>query len=131
MNHPTLDRARRVRMEIPVEFDLNELLSILSQRQGRFNIRASQAWGSLYVLDLAETYKFLKNLSDCNGNSRSNFLDFVDRRILESKDKSKNWLTCVKDCDPMNHVYVSKPPPPPLSPFLTLSRPRPPLSDDH
>ena len=100
-----------------MEFDLNELLSILSQRQGRFNIRASQAWGSLYVLDLAETYKFLKNLSDCNGNSRSNFLDFVDRRIIESKDKSKNWLTCVKDCDPMNHVYVSKPSPPPFPPF--------------
>ncbi|KAH8428102.1 uncharacterized protein LDX57_005807 [Aspergillus melleus] len=105
VNHPTLDRTGRVRMEIPVEFDLSDLLTFLGERQGRFNIRASQSWGSLYVLDLGETYKFLRSLSDYNGNSRSNFLEFIDRRIVESKDKSKNWLTCVKDCDPMNNIY--------------------------
>lgn len=107
VNHPTVDGRGRVRMAIPSEFDLNQLLSFLGERQGRFNIRASQAWGSLYVLDLGETYKFLKSLSEYNGNSKSTFLDFIDRRIVESKDKSKNWLTCVKDCDPMNQAYVS------------------------
>ncbi|KAL4892172.1 hypothetical protein BDV59DRAFT_180980 [Aspergillus ambiguus] len=105
VNHPTVDRSGRVRMEIPAEFDLQNLLTFLGERQGRFNIRASQSWGSLYVLDLSETYKFLRSLSDYNGNSRANFLEFIDRRIVESKDKSKNWLTCVKDCDPMNNVY--------------------------
>nr|XP_001398864.2 Zn(II)2Cys6 transcription factor [Aspergillus niger CBS 513.88] len=105
INHPTTDGARRVRMDIPSEFDLNDLITFLGERQGRFNIRAKQSWGSLYVLDLGETYKFLRGLSEYNGNSKSNFLDFIDRRIVESKDKSKNWLTCVKDCDPMNNVY--------------------------
>ncbi|KAA8641761.1 Zn(II)2Cys6 transcription factor domain-containing protein [Aspergillus tanneri] len=105
INHPTLDRSGHVRMEIPFEFDLDDLLSFLRERRGRFNIRASQAWGSLYILDLGETYKFLRSLSDYNGNSRSNFLEFVDRRIVESKDKSKNWPTCVKDCDPMSNIY--------------------------
>lgn len=109
VNHPTMDRSGRVRMEIPTEFDLNSLLSFLGERQGRFNIRASQAWGSLYVLDLGETYRFLRSLSEYNGNNRSSFLEFIDRRIVESKDKSKNWLTCVRDCDPMNNVYVSLP----------------------
>lgn len=94
-------------MEIPSEFDMSQLLSFLGERQGRFNIRASQSWGSLYVLDLGETYKFLKSLSEFNGNSKSTFLEFIDRRIVESKDKSKNWLSCVKDCDPMNQAYVS------------------------
>lgn len=107
VNHPTMDRSGRVRLEIPSEFDLNSLLSFLGERQGRFNIRASQAWGSLYVLDLGETYRFLKGLSEYNGNNRSSFLEFIDRRIVESKDKSKNWLTCVRDCDPINSVYVS------------------------
>jgi hypothetical protein len=107
VNHPTVDGSGRVRMAIPSAFDLNQLLSFLGERQGRFNIRASQAWGSLYVLDLGETYKFLKSLSEYNGNSKSTFLEFIDRRIVESKDKSKNWLTCVKDCDPMNQAYVS------------------------
>lgn len=109
VNHPTMDRSGRVRMEIPSEFDLNALLSFLGERQGRFNIRASQAWGSLYVLDLGETYRFLKGLSEYNGNNRSSFLEFIDRRIVESKDKSKNWLTCVRDCDPINSVYVGAP----------------------
>ncbi|EPS27863.1 hypothetical protein PDE_02807 [Penicillium oxalicum 114-2] len=106
VNHPTLDGTRRVRMEIPSEFDLGQLLSFLNERQGRFNIRATQGWGSLYVLDLGETYKFLKSLSEYNGNSKSTFLEFIDRRIVESKDKSKNWLTCVKDCDPMAQAYT-------------------------
>lgn len=96
-------------MEIPSEFDLGQLLSFLHERQGRFNIRASQGWGSLYVLDLGETYKFLKSLSEYNGNSKSTFLEFIDHRIVESKDKSKNWLSCVKDCDPMAQAYVSCP----------------------
>ncbi|PYI36448.1 Zn(II)2Cys6 transcription factor [Aspergillus indologenus CBS 114.80] len=106
VNHPTLDGSRRVRMEIPSEFDLNDLISFLGERQGRFNIRASQSWGSLYTLDLAETYRFLRGLSEYNGNAKSTFLEFVDRRLVESKDKSKNWLTCVKDCDPMANTYT-------------------------
>jgi hypothetical protein len=40
----------------------------------------AQAWGSLYVLDLGETYKFLKNLSEYNGNSKSTFLEW-ERRV--------------------------------------------------
>lgn len=113
-------------MEIPSEFDLNQLLSLLSERQGRFNIRASQAWGSLYVLDLGETYKFLKTLSEYNGNSKSTFLEFIDRRIVDSKDKSKNWLSCLTDCDPMNQAYVS--PPSPSSFQTKLTSPDPPLA---
>lgn len=94
-------------MEIPSAFDMNDLLELLKERQGRFDIRTSQAWGSLYVLDLSETYKFLKGLSECNGNSRCTFLELIDRRLVESKDKSKNWISCVKDCDPMTNAYVS------------------------
>lgn len=94
-------------MEIPSAFNLNDLLSLLSERRGRFNIRATQAWGTLYVLDLGETYKFLKGLTEYNGNASSTFLEFIDRRIIESKDKSKNWLACVRDCDPMNNIFVS------------------------
>ncbi|KAJ5897477.1 hypothetical protein N7504_007765 [Penicillium tannophilum] len=105
INHPALDGSGTVRMAIPSEFDLSQLLSFLGERQGRFNIRASQAWGSLYILDLGETYRFLKGLSEYNGNSKSTFLEFIDRRIVDSKDKSKNWLSCVKDCDPMNQAY--------------------------
>lgn len=107
INHPTLGGSSRVRMEIPSAFDLNDLLAFLSERRGKFNIRARQAWGSLYVLDLGETYKFLRSLSEYNGNSQSTFLEFIDRRIIESKDRSKNWLSCVKDCDPMNNIFVS------------------------
>ncbi|KAL1970727.1 hypothetical protein VTN77DRAFT_4371 [Rasamsonia byssochlamydoides] len=105
INHATLNGSGRVRMEIPSAFNLNDLLSFLSERRGRFNIRASQEWGNLYVLDLAESYKFLKGLSEYNDNSQSTFLEFIDHRIIESKDKSKHWLSCVKDCDPMNQIY--------------------------
>ncbi|OJJ47689.1 hypothetical protein ASPZODRAFT_1744628 [Penicilliopsis zonata CBS 506.65] len=106
INHPTTDGYGRVRMEIPSAFDMGDLLTLLGERQGRFNIRASQAWGSLYVLDLGEAYKFLKGLTEYNSNSQSTFIDFIDRRLIESKDRSKNWLSCVKDCDPMGNAYA-------------------------
>ncbi|EED16681.1 conserved hypothetical protein [Talaromyces stipitatus ATCC 10500] len=106
INHPTSTSGeQRIRIEIPSAFDLQELLTYLGERRGKFNIRASQSWGSLYVLDLGETYKFLKNLSEYNDNSQSTFLEFIDHRVIDSKDKTKNWLSCVKDCDPMNNVY--------------------------
>lgn len=108
INHITISGKNRVRMEIPSAFDVKDLVTLLESRRGKFNIRASQSWGSLYVLDLGEAYKFLKSFSECNDASQCNFLEFVDRRIIESKDKSKNWLRCVKDCDPMNNVYVSR-----------------------
>jgi hypothetical protein len=93
-------------MEIPSAFKLNDLLLLLNERRGKFNIRARQSWGSLYVLDLAETYKFLKGLSESNGPAPFTFLEFIDHRIIESKDKSK-WLDCVGDCNPMSNAYVS------------------------
>ncbi|PCG96285.1 Hypothetical protein PENO1_030890 [Penicillium occitanis (nom. inval.)] len=106
INHVTSTAGdHRVRIEIPSAFDLHELLNFLGERRGKFNIRASQSWGSLYVLDLGETYKFLKSLSEYNDNSQSTFLEFIDHRVIDSKDKTKNWLSCVKDCDPMNNVY--------------------------
>lgn len=96
-----------MRIEIPSAFDVRELLSFLNERRGKFNIRATQSWGTLYVLDLGETYKFIKSLSEYNDNSQSTFLEFIDHRVIDSKDKTKNWLSCVKECDPMNNVYVS------------------------
>ncbi|KAH8700402.1 hypothetical protein BGW36DRAFT_395505 [Talaromyces proteolyticus] len=106
INHVTRNGTdQRVRIEIPSAFDLHKLVAFLGERRGKFNIRASQSWGSLYVLDLGETYKFLKGLSEYSDNSQSTFLEFIDHRIIDSKDKSKNWLSCVKDCDPMNNVY--------------------------
>ena len=108
INHPTLEGgSNRVRIEIPSAFNLADLLSFLEDRWGKFNIRASQSWGSLYVLDLAETYKFLKSLNECNDNSQYSFLEFIDHRLVDSKDKAKNWLSCLKDCDPNHNTYVS------------------------
>jgi len=106
INHPTISGSGRVRMEIPSAFKLNDLLLLLNERRGRFNIRACQSWGSLYVLDLAETHKFLKALSESSGYSQFTFLEFIDHRIIESKDKSKPWLDCVKGCNPMNNAYA-------------------------
>lgn len=105
INHPTVSGSGRVRMEIPSAFQLNDLLLLLNERRGKFNIRARQSWGSLYVLDLAETYKFLKGLSESNGPAQFTFLEFIDHRIIESKDKSK-WLDCVGDCNPMSNAYA-------------------------
>lgn len=82
---------------------MKELLSLLDERREKFNIRASQAWGSLYVLDLNETYNFLKELNRTDDNAQYDLCEFIDHRIL----KFNKWLRCIKDCDPMQNSFVS------------------------
>jgi len=88
-----------VRMELPSRFEMKELLSPLDKRREKFNIRASQDWGSLYVLDLNETYNFLKELNRTDDNAQYDLCEFIDHRIL----KFNKWLRCIKDCDPMQN----------------------------
>ncbi|KAK2775499.1 hypothetical protein FQN53_003112 [Emmonsiellopsis sp. PD_33] len=101
INHPTLDGSTRVRMELPATFEMKELLDLLDKRRGRFNIRARQSWGTLYVLDLDETYNFLKDLNKAENSSRYDLRDFIDRKIL----KFNKWTSCVKDCDPISNLF--------------------------
>ncbi|KLJ12586.1 hypothetical protein EMPG_12372 [Blastomyces silverae] len=101
INHPTLDGSTRVRMELPVTFEMKDLLDLLDKRRGRFNIRARQSWGTLYTLDLNETYNYLKGFSKAEDSSNYDLRDFIDRKIL----KFNKWTSCVKDCDPVNNLF--------------------------
>ncbi|OAX84654.1 hypothetical protein ACJ72_00968 [Emergomyces africanus] len=101
INHPTLDGSTRMRMELPVTFEMKDLLGLLDKRRGRFNIRARQSWGTLYVLDLDETYHYLKGLNKMEDSSHYDLRDFIDRKIL----KFNKWTSCVKDCDPVNNLF--------------------------
>lgn len=105
INHLTLDSSTRVRMELPATFDMSQLISLLDERRGRFNIRARQSWGPLYVLDMDETYKFLRDMNKGEVNAQHDLGDFIDNRIL----KTNKWLRCVKECDPMRNLFVSMP----------------------
>ncbi|PGH35843.1 hypothetical protein GX50_01301 [[Emmonsia] crescens] len=101
INHPTLDGSTRVRMELPVTFEMKDLLDLLDKRRGRFNIRARQSWGTLYILDLNETYNYLEGLNKAEDSSHYDLRDFIDRKIL----KFNKWTSCVKDCDPVNNLF--------------------------
>ncbi|OJD11397.1 hypothetical protein AJ78_07832 [Emergomyces pasteurianus Ep9510] len=101
INHPTLDGSTRVRMELPVTFEMKDLLELLDKRRGRFNIRARQSWGTLYILDLNETYNYLLGLNKTEDSSHYDLRDFIDRKIL----KFNKWTSCVKDCDPVNNLF--------------------------
>lgn len=90
-------------MELPESFEMRKLLSLLDDRRGKFNIRARQSWGSLYVLDLNETYKFLEELNSGERNAQHDLRDFIDHRIL----KSNKWVKCIKDKNPLDDTFVS------------------------
>ncbi|PGH17935.1 hypothetical protein AJ79_00834 [Helicocarpus griseus UAMH5409] len=100
INHPTLDGSTRVRMELPATFEMKDLLELLDKRRGRINIRARQSWGALYVLDLNETYNYLKGFNKAEDSSHYDLREFIDRKIL----KFNKWTNCVKDCDPINNL---------------------------
>jgi hypothetical protein len=103
VNHMTLDGSTRVRMELPSSFEMASLLSMLDERRGKFNIRARQSWGTLYTLDLNETYRFLEELSRGDNHSQYDLSDFIDHRIL----KSNKWVKCIKESDPTEETFVS------------------------
>jgi hypothetical protein len=100
VNHLTLDGSTRVRMELPASFKMTDLLSLLKERRGKFNIRARQSWGTLYVLDLNETYQFLEELSYRETDLQLH--DFINHRILKPK-----WVKCIKGTNPLDNVFVS------------------------
>jgi hypothetical protein len=85
---------------LPEVFDLQTLLSLVDQRRGRYNIRARQASGSFYVLDLNQCFDYLFNIHKTQPRSHHNLRGFIDDEIL----KADEWLGCVSECDPMPNV---------------------------
>jgi hypothetical protein len=99
-------------MFLPKEFDIDQLLKLLEDRRKWFNIRARQAFGSLYVLDLAKCYIFLKRIRGSLGSSKKGDLrTFIDDILA----KSGPWTECVRECDPNKEKVVSEYKPPGIS----------------
>ncbi|KAH9207980.1 hypothetical protein DL95DRAFT_312732, partial [Leptodontidium sp. 2 PMI_412] len=97
INHFTLDESRRIKMFLPEAFDVTHLLHLLESRRSAFNIRARQASGTLYVLDLEKCYDFLDDIRKDPINSNTcDLRSFIDNTLV----KTKPWYTCVKECDP-------------------------------
>lgn len=105
INHFTLDEKRRVKMFLPESFDVNQLLDLLKSRRSSFNIRARQASGSLYVLDLGKCYDFLDNIRETSSISNGDFRSFIDETLV----KTESWHSCVRECDPNKKETVSFP----------------------
>lgn len=80
---------------------MNDLISLLNDRKGPFNIRARQASGSLYTIDLHECAKYLTEINKRKNHSER-LCYFIDHDIL----KADHWLDCVKDCDPTTNVLA-------------------------
>jgi len=91
-------------MFLPRSFDIDQLLALLKSRRGSFNIRARQASGSLYVLDLAKCYDFLSTIK-AGSETRENEKDlraFIDDTLA----KRQKWFKCVRECDPGKNKTV-------------------------
>lgn len=85
-------------------FDVNQLLHLLENRRNKFNIRARQASGSLYVLDLDKCYDFLGEFRRSSTVSDTDYLrSFIDHSLV----KTGPWHKCVKECDPTRNKIVS------------------------
>lgn len=91
-------------MILPETFDINQLLHLLENRRNAFNLRARQASGSLYVLDLKECYNFLKNIrQNTRGRTKGGLRNFIDNTLV----KTEPWYACVDECDPKANPTVS------------------------
>jgi hypothetical protein len=90
-------------MFLPEAFDINQLLNLLDNRRQTFNIRARQASGSLYVLDLEKCCDFLDNIRQSSTTPNTGDLrSFIDNTLV----KTDSWYKCVKECDPKRNKTV-------------------------
>lgn len=90
-------------MELPSTFEMDRFISLIEQRQGKFDIRVRQAWGTLFVLDMVETYHYLKGTKGKQGKEPQDLRDFIDKSVL----KLNHWHKCVRECDPSQDLLVS------------------------
>jgi hypothetical protein len=79
-----------------------EFMELLALRKKSFNIRARQASGSLYTLDLEKCYDFLKKLTSNPGTSNGALRTFIDHTLV----KTESWHACVKGVDPTQNKTV-------------------------
>jgi len=100
VNHFLLDGSRRMKIILPETFDVKEFSDLL-----HFNIRARQASGSLYVLDLAKCHDFLKKLSSNSTTNNGSLRRFIDQTLV----KTESWHKCVKEVDPSKDKTVCFP----------------------
>ncbi|KAI1974857.1 hypothetical protein LOZ53_002402 [Ophidiomyces ophidiicola] len=100
VNHLTLDGSSRRRMELPSVLNIDQFVDLLEKRRGKFNIRVRQAWGTLFVLDLEESWSYVKCLQGKQGSNVYDLQDFIDNHIL----KLNNWQRCVKECNPVDDM---------------------------
>ncbi|WEW58884.1 hypothetical protein PRK78_004352 [Emydomyces testavorans] len=76
---------------------MHHFVSLLEKRQGRFNIRVRQAWGTLFVLDLKQACDYLKSAEEKQQSAQYDLRDFIDNYVLKLND----WQRCVKECNPV------------------------------
>jgi hypothetical protein len=102
MNHLRLDNKTRVRIDLPTQITIEQILNPLKKVKSLFDIRVSHGDKSIYVLDLDECYQYLLSMKEHLGSRDYNLRTFIDREILKSDD----WARCVKECDAKSDQLV-------------------------
>ncbi|KAK1979742.1 hypothetical protein LZ30DRAFT_751215 [Colletotrichum cereale] len=93
--HPTLDRARRVRRELPRQIDLDALIARLDRARRQFNLKVYQDGQPLYVLDLDCCHKYVQGLRQQTDAAEHDFATLIDRDMLRTDPRNDDWERCM------------------------------------
>ncbi|KAL2757356.1 hypothetical protein ACRALDRAFT_1060751 [Sodiomyces alcalophilus JCM 7366] len=98
--HVTRDGARTMRWRLPEVFDFDELLRVLDEARGRFNVRVRHGIQSVYVLNLDECFAYLSRIHAelQSSGPEHNLRKFLDQDMLNREPKGHDWTSLVLDC---------------------------------
>ena len=115
VDHLTIDGTRRISKILPEKIEFKGLLSLVEERQNKFNISAFPNSRSepLWTLDLSQIHRFLAKLQKRSRLAgQTDFRKFLDD-VLPS---AVGWESCVKGLEGEKDLLVGL-----YSPLLTGS----------
>lgn len=89
-----------MRLKLCEDFDLDDLLGVLDDARGQFNVRVKQGDQSVYVLNLDECFAYLSRVRTELRRSGydHNLRRFLDQELLRGEPKRHDWGELVLDC---------------------------------
>jgi hypothetical protein len=96
-----------VRIDIPPELDIMDVLHELNARQGKFDIRVIDGSNVIFTVSTSHTQAFLTGITQSTSHSSMNFSTFINHIIPGQMSGSEDWTSCIVTDAPVANLNVS------------------------
>ncbi|KAL2838643.1 hypothetical protein BJY01DRAFT_250882 [Aspergillus pseudoustus] len=104
VHYPTNDESGPVRIEIPPELEVKDVLHELHARQRRFNVRVIGGSEPFFIINASHIEAFLTGITQSTAHSRLDFFTFIDHIIPGQMSGPEDWRSCITTDAPVENL---------------------------